>query len=116
MKRLCECGCGLPTLPAKTTHTASGRVKGKPQRFILGHHGPAIPRDENHPQFKGEDVGYSGLHKWLSRRKVKTGVCSGCGQTRKTEWANVSGVYLRDLADYVELCRLCHEELDRDLT
>ena len=35
--KLCECGCGRPTLPYTQTSKAQGKVKGKPARFLLGH-------------------------------------------------------------------------------
>ena len=68
--------------------------------------------------WKGDDVGYSALHAWVARYKEKTGVCTDCGNevgtTRRTgtEWANVSGRYLRDLDDFVELCIPCHRARD----
>ena len=69
--------------------------------------------------WKGDAVGYGALHAWVARHKKKTGVCSDCGNevgtTRGTgtEWANVSGRYLRDLEDFVELCIPCHRTRDR---
>ena len=35
----CECGCGSKTSVAKGTDSRRGWVKGKPIRFVLGHHG-----------------------------------------------------------------------------
>jgi hypothetical protein len=35
-----------------------------------------------------------------------------CGRARYTEWANISGAYLRDLDDYAEMCKPCHSEFD----
>lgn len=73
-----------------------------------------------HGNWKGDEVGYGALHKWLERHKTRTGTCTRCGarpQPRKryvaTEWANVSGEYRRDLDDYVELCSSCHIRTDR---
>lgn len=72
-----------------------------------------------HPNWRGDAVGYSGLHGWVRRHKAKTGVCTECGAAvgtsrfRGTEWANVSGRYLRDLDDFVELCISCHRRRDR---
>jgi nitrate reductase cytochrome c-type subunit len=55
------------------------------------------------------------LHNWLRRKKEKTGRCDECGEiSRKTDWANISGEYLRDLSDYRELCRGCHVAQDRE--
>jgi hypothetical protein len=74
---------------------------------------------KQHPQWRGNAVGYSALHQWVARHKTKTGVCTECGtevgtsRYRGTEWANVSGRYLRDLDDFVELCIRCHRRRDR---
>jgi len=38
--RLCGCGCGRPTKPAKATNTRFGHVKGQPLRFLMGHNAP----------------------------------------------------------------------------
>ena len=35
--RLCECGCGQPTTPAKHTDRRLGIVRGQPNQFIKGH-------------------------------------------------------------------------------
>lgn len=37
MTRLCECGCGMNTLPYTKTAARIGAVKGQPARFIKGH-------------------------------------------------------------------------------
>src|SRR4051812_14865190 len=37
--RLCECGCGQPTRPARQTNTKLGWTKGEPIRYIVGHSG-----------------------------------------------------------------------------
>lgn len=36
--KLCECGCGQPTLPAQRTSRRDGTVRGEPQRFVRYHH------------------------------------------------------------------------------
>lgn len=38
--KLCECGCGRPTLPARRTVRHLGLVRGQPTRFLNGHHAP----------------------------------------------------------------------------
>lgn len=35
--KLCECGCGKPTLPAKDTNKKLGLIKGQPTRCLRGH-------------------------------------------------------------------------------
>lgn len=49
MSGLCECGCGEPVPISKYTDKRHNAVKGKPLRFILGHHA----RGSNHPQWNG---------------------------------------------------------------
>src|SRR5262245_27639858 len=69
-------------------------------------------RERNHPQWAGDRVKYSGLHKWVNRHKRRTHVCTFCNSRGRTDFANISGVYLRDLDDYIELCRACHIRFD----
>lgn len=38
MTVFCECGCGEPAPIATKTDTAQGYIKGKPMRFVRGHH------------------------------------------------------------------------------
>lgn len=35
-----------------------------------------------------------------------------CNQEARTEWANISKKYLKDITDYIELCKPCHEVFD----
>lgn len=121
MRKLCECGCGRLTNLADRTRPKKGHIKGQPVRFLQGHHVRTPehqeklnrPKGKNHHRWKGDAVGNRAIHIWVSRWKKKTGKCSTCPHRGYTEWANISGIYLRDLDDYAELCRLCHEEFDR---
>ncbi len=70
---------------------------------------------EKSPFWKGENVGYSAVHKSLKRNFGNPSECSSCkkkgeriGKLWNIEWANVSGRYLRDKSDYIALCRKCH--------
>jgi hypothetical protein len=38
MTGLCECGCGEATTIARQTDTKLGHIRGKPKRFVFGHH------------------------------------------------------------------------------
>jgi HNH endonuclease len=40
----CHCGCGEPTAIARKTNVALGYVKGKPRRFVKGHHARTLRR------------------------------------------------------------------------
>lgn len=47
--RLCECGCGQPTLVVFQTDRRKGNAKGQPHRFIYGHTG----RGARNPKWRG---------------------------------------------------------------
>lgn len=71
---------------------------------------------KNHWNWKGDDVGYGGLHDWVEDQLGKPTKCEYCGKDgltgRKIGWANKSGEYLRDLSDWLRLCVSCHREYD----
>jgi len=56
--------------------------------------------------------GYRALHNWVERKRPLTGTCQKCGRTGcRTENANLSGEYRRDLDDFLELCSPCHKNM-----
>lgn len=66
--------------------------------------------------WKGKMVKYRALHHWVSRWLGKPNKCSECGIVgygRKIHWANKSGIYKRELSDWIRLCSKCHGEYDR---
>ena len=75
-------------------------------------------KEENHPQWKGDKVGYGALHEWVSRHKGKPTKCEKCGKDgltgHKIQWANVDHEYKRDLDDWIRLCPKCHSKYDRE--
>ena len=64
------------------------------------------------PNYKGENVSYSGLHHWVKYHKGKPQSCEECGSTDWLEWANKSGSYKRVLDDWISLCVKCHRKRD----
>lgn len=63
--------------------------------------------------WKGEDAGYSSKHKWIHRHIGKASQCEFCGKTGDwIDWANKSGLYKRELTDWMQLCRSCHKVYD----
>ena len=90
------------------TGTPSGR-KGIPGKL----------QNENHPSWKGEEVSYSGLHYWVSRKLGKPDTCEHCGKDglkgKYIHWANKSREYKRDLEDWLRLCAKCHKKYDKSL-
>lgn len=73
----------------------------------------------NHPtkdkahRWKGEDAGYSAKHIYIRKYGVKPDICSHCLEKKRLEWANISGKYLRELSDWIALCKKCHKRFDR---
>lgn len=71
---------------------------------------------ENHPLWKGNDVGYSALHSWIKRKLGQPTECVVCGKKdltqQKIHWANVSGRYLRDVKDWARMCAKRHRNYD----
>lgn len=58
---------------------------------------------------------YHAIHTWLWRnhRQDKIGRCSHCWREGiRTEWANKIAEYTLDIANYIELCKQCHEIYD----
>lgn len=76
-------------------------------------------RDESTNRWKGDDVGYSGLHMWVRRKLGKPKKCEYCGKDHlighQIHWANISGRYLRKLDDWIRLCAFCHKQFDKKL-
>lgn len=75
--------------------------------------------DRRHWKWKGNGVGYSGLHSWIRRKLGKASHCEECGlskvpkgMARYFQWANVSGQYKRILTDWKQLCVKCHKAFD----
>jgi hypothetical protein len=70
-------------------------------------------RKEGNINWKGDGVGYSGLHVWLRRNVKKPATCQDCGRsTTYLDCANISQKYFRDLSDWLWLCRSCHMKKD----
>lgn len=72
---------------------------------------PIVRRTGNsHPNWKGDKANYYSLHHWVERWLGSPSECENCGTTEASryEWANISGEYKRDLADWARLCKQCH--------
>lgn len=72
--------------------------------------------------WKGNDASYSSLHKWIRRLVGNPERCEHCdklgqkeGRKWNLDWANISHKYLRDVNDFMGLCKSCHREYDINL-
>lgn len=73
-------------------------------------------RGENNPHWKGDEVGYGGLHEWVKKELGQPDVCVNCGKSglkgRHIQWSNKSGKYRRVIDDWQRLCARCHSDYD----
>lgn len=63
---------------------------------------------EKNPNWRGQSVKYGGLHLWVRSRLQRPKCCQRCSKEGKLDLANISQKYLRDLNDWIYLCRQCH--------
>ena len=55
---------------------------------------------------------YRAIHKWVRNRIEKPDICPCCEENAPTDCANYTGIYDRNLDNYVYICRPCHQKLD----
>lgn len=67
--------------------------------------------------WKGDEVGYTGLHMWVVRKLGAPSKCEHCetSSAKKFEWANKSQQYKRNLEDWIRLCTSCHRKYDNEI-
>ena len=72
-----------------------------------------------HPQWKGNKVGYDALHDWVYKKLGAPMICEKCGKVCKTNheihWANRSRKYKRIKDDWLRLCVPCHKNYDSQI-
>lgn len=69
---------------------------------------------ENHYLWKGDAVQNGQLHAWIRKElfKVYPKKCYWCESTKRVEAANITGVYNRDISNFLPLCKKCHNDFD----
>ena len=98
-------------------------MKGKSYEEIYGNNSNKIRKrhsigmigkliGDKNPNWKGNDVGYYGIHLWVKKNKKRPKKCSHCKKNKKLVLANKSGKYKRDLKDWIYLCYKCHLKYD----
>lgn len=80
-----------------------------------------IHRGSKNYGWKGENVSYRNLHRWIENIRGKAFFCEDCGcepppgrgiKRSYFHWANISGLYFRILEDWKQLCYKCHKQFD----
>lgn len=115
---------------SKPWTTGNKLSKEHKEKLLLSHLGvkltkeQKIRRSENSPikedkcyMWKGDNVSYRGIHKWIEKKVGKPHFCEECKKTnlnhRQYHWANISGKYFRDVRDWRRLCVKCHKLFDK---
>ena len=57
---------------------------------------------------------YISLHQWLKYHYGKANHCSNNPnhKSKRFHWANIDGIYEKDIKHFVQLCPSCHKKLD----
>lgn len=110
-KRFCSQECSNK----KPTNYWVGKHFSREYREKLSQSHIGIQANEKSPTWKGTDAKYATIHQWVARKLGKPKICSHCFSLdkKKYEWANISGLYLRDLDDWIRLCTSCHFKFDQ---
>lgn len=90
-------------------------LKGNGNGFKSGKLNPMYGRVESKASaWKGNDVGYGGIHYWVNKWKGSPKECFVCGEIKnRVAWANIDHKYRRILDDYIRLCPKCHTDYDK---
>lgn len=127
MNKLCICGksfhvaewqlrTGRGKFCSKTCYYANPSPKAgfqKGHKLLEGSERGWFKKGIQAHNFLGDDVGYAALHEWVKKKLEKPGRCEHCLQPNNLELANRSHLYLRELDDWLWLCRKCHVGYDR---
>lgn len=57
---------------------------------------------------------YMAVHYWVAKQWGKPSNCEHCDEpnSKRFEWANLSGKYLKERSDWARLCASCHRRYD----
>lgn len=75
-------------------------------------------KNTKHGSWKGQSVGYHGLHRWIRRHFGRPNSCEHCGILNEKEgmskihYASKDNLYTRLLKDWIKLCAKCHKAYD----
>ncbi len=108
----------------RQNYLISEKTKKKISQTLMGHkHSKEAKKlmslskqNEKHPLWKGEQASYTAKHIWIRRHYGKAQMCQNldceCKNPKRFDWANLSGKYLREIKDYIQLCVSCHKKAD----
>lgn len=97
----------------ETKRKISEKLKGRP---IALKNGKLIrAKGEQNNKWLGDEVGYSGIHKWLTKSYGSPKICDNCDteDAKRYEWALLKGKsYERNRDNFIRMCKKCHNNYD----
>jgi len=72
--------------------------------------------NKNKKLWTGTVSEYNKLHYWVRKMLGAPSICQICSETKSLVWANKSQKYLRQITDWISLCRSCHMKMDHNAT
>ena len=100
-----------------------GKKKSKEWCLALGRMTKERLKDPtNHPNYRGDKVGYAGIHRWLRKNFGLAQKCEKCGVEGKYKnnkwtiaWCLRKGCeYKRNKKVFIPLCNKCHRNYDKN--
>ena len=69
-------------------------------------------KGEKNPDWKGNRVGYRGIHMWIQKQLGKATRCSINSKhiSIRYHWANISKKYKRNFSDWMQMCPSCNSK------
>ena len=71
--------------------------------------------NDKNPMWKGDNVGYKGLHLWVRTHLPRPELCENCGLVPPYEVACITKIYNRMFENWRWLCIRCHRIRDNKL-
>jgi hypothetical protein len=112
----CKCKvCGKKFFTSKSEFTGRNGKRGTGRKTCSRECWYKWNQENNVYNYKGNKVGYSGIHHWIKKKLGSPNYCEHCKTTdknKKYHWSNISGKYRRDVDDWQRLCVKCHSKYD----
>lgn len=101
VKRGHDCVCSKECSLVSARRASAKKIKETPENL--------------QSRWKGDAVGYFGVHDWMTKHYGQPIGCEECGTTDHSKtygWANISREYKRDRKDFKRMCMSCHRKYD----
>lgn len=93
-----------PETIQKISEAAKGRIHTEETKRKIG----MAMQNEKHWNWKGDDIGYAGVHRRVKKKFPKSELCMICKENPATELANITGIYKDENKNWVWSCHRCN--------